>query len=132
MEIHLKIVGVLLILLAGVHTTFPKKFSWKTELQSLSMMNKQLIMVHTFFIAATTLLMGILCLYTSDDLVNTTLGHQISFGLFVFWGIRLIFQFFVYSSKLWKGKSFETAVHIVFSFVWLYFTLVFLFVSKLI
>ena len=132
MEIHLKIIGVLLIFLAFVHITFPKKFAWKTDLQSLNLMNKQLIMVHTFFIALTTLLMGLLCLLCADDLVNTSLGHHISFYLFLFWGIRLLFQFFVYSSKLWKGKPFETIVHVGFSFVWVYFTLVFFFVSTVI
>ena len=69
--------------------------------------------------------MGILCICCATDMVNTTLGQQVSFGLFVFWGCRLIFQFFVYSPTLWKGKVFETAVHIVFSLLWAYLTTVF-------
>ena len=125
MELHLKIIGIILVLLATLHVIFPKYFNWKQELSSLSLINKQVMYVHTFFIALMVLLMGILCICCAADMVNTTLGRQVSFGLFVFWACRLIFQFFVYSPALWKGKAFETAVHIVFSLLWAYLTTVF-------
>ena len=73
--------------------------------------------VHTFFIALVVLLMGVFCIYATNDMV--------CFGLFVFWLVRLVFQFFVYSSKLWKGKRFETCVHVAFSALWVYFTTIF-------
>lgn len=125
MELHLKIIGIILLLLATLHLIFPKYFNWKQELSSLSLINRQVMYVHTFFIALIVLLMGILCICCAADIVNTTLGRQLSFGLFVFWGCRLIFQFFVYSPTLWKGKAFETAVHIAFSLLWAYLTTVF-------
>lgn len=82
--------------------------------------------VHTFFIALTVFLMGLLCITSADEIIETPLGKKIALGLGVFWGIRLVIQFFGYSSKLWKGKKFETTVHIVFSSLWLYLTIVFL------
>lgn len=82
--------------------------------------------VHTFFIALTVFLMGLLCVTSADEIIETPLGKKIALGLGVFWGIRLVIQFFGYSSKLWKGKKFETTVHIVFSCLWLYLTLIFL------
>jgi hypothetical protein len=33
-------------------------------------------------------------------------------------------QFFGYSSSLWKGKPFETTVHVGFSMLWAFLTLV--------
>ena len=36
-------------------------------------------------------------------------------GLAIFWTVRLGVQFFGYSSVLWRGKTFETIVHILFS-----------------
>lgn len=69
--------------------------------------------------------MGLLCLSSADLLLHTTLGHRLCLGLAVFWTIRLFIQFFGYSSALWKGKRFETAVHIAFSFLWLYLSAVF-------
>lgn len=125
MELQLKIIGVLLIGLAIIHIIFPKYFNWKKEFASLSLVNKQMMYVHTFFIALTVLLMGILCLTSSAELIQTNFGKKICLGFGIFWGIRLFIQFFGYSSKLWKGKTFETVVHVVFSLLWTYLTFTF-------
>lgn len=125
MEIHFKIIGILLIALALVHIIFPKYFNWDEELKSLSLINRQMMTVHTFFIALTVLLMGLLCLTSSAELIETNLGKKISFGLGIFWTIRLVIQFFGYSTDLWKGKKFETSMHIIFSLLWIYLSSVF-------
>jgi hypothetical protein len=126
MEIHFKIIGILLIALAFVHIVFPKYFNWDKELKSLSLINRQMMTVHTFFIALTVLLMGLLCLTSSAELIETNLGKKISLGLGVFWTVRLVIQFFGYSSDLWKGKKFETFMHIIFSLLWTYLSIIFL------
>jgi len=126
MEFQLKIIGGLLIVLALVHTIFPKYFHWDKELSLLSLVNKQIMEVHTFFIALTLFLMGLLCLTSSTELTTTMLGKRISFGFGIFWGIRLFIQFFGYSTKLWRGKRFETSIHIIFSLLWTYLTWTFL------
>jgi|TARA_B110000967_G_C18849947_1_gene544083 hypothetical protein len=126
MEIHFKIIGILLIALAFVHIVFPKYFNWDKELKSLSLINRQMMTVHTFFIALTVLLMGLLCLTSSAQLIETNLGKKISLGLGVFWTVRLVIQFFGYSSDLWKGKKFETFMHIIFSLLWTYLSIIFL------
>ncbi|PUB32788.1 hypothetical protein C8J95_104190 [Elizabethkingia sp. YR214] len=82
--------------------------------------------VHTFFITLTVLLMGILCLTNTKELITTSLGKTISLGFGIFWTVRLIFQFFVYSPVLWKGKKFETIIHVVFSLLWIYLSYIFL------
>lgn len=126
MELQLKIIGILLSLLAFIHIGFPKYFHWKTELKSLSLINKQMMTVHTFFIALVVLMIGLLCLISSNELINTALGKKVSLGLGVFWSIRFIFQLLVYSPKLWKGKKFETSMHIVFTVFWIYMSSLFL------
>lgn len=128
MELHLKIIGLLLIGLAIVHIIFPDYFNWKKELKSLSLINIQMMYVHTFFVAVIVFLMGLLCFFCAYDIINTQLGKSLSLGLFIFWGLRLLFQFFVYSPKLWKGKKFETIMHIAFSLLWIYLTTIFLFI----
>jgi len=125
MQNHLIITGIIFILLALIHMIFPKYFEWKKEFGSLSLANRQIMEIHTIFIAITVFLMGILCLTSADDLIETRLGKKIILGFAVFWTIRLIFQFFGYSSKLWKGKFFETSVHIIFSIIWIYISFVF-------
>ena len=126
MEIHFKIIGVLLIILALVHGFFPKYFNWEKELKSLSLINRQLMTVHTFFIALAIFLIGLLCLVSSKELIETKLGKTVSLGIGIFWLVRLFIQFFGYSTELWKGKGFETAIHILFSLLWTYLSIVFI------
>src|SRR5688572_21553362 len=126
MELHLKIIGVLQVLLALLHVIFPRYFKWKAELCYVSDINRQMMYVHAFFIAFMVFLMGLLCLTSSSELITTSLGRKISLGLGIFWFARLYFQFFGYTSILWKGKAFETTVHIIFSALWIYFSAVFI------
>lgn len=127
MEIHIKIIGVLLILLSLVHFGFPRYFNWKEDLMKLSLINRQMMIVHTFFVALTVFLIGLFCLTSSQDLIFTDLGKKVSLAFGVFWAIRLFIQFFGYSSVLWKGKKFETVMHVLFSILWTYLSVVFLY-----
>jgi hypothetical protein len=126
MELHLKIIGILLIFLSFVHVTFPRYFNWKQELGSLSLINKQIMHVHSFFIAFAVFLMGVLCITSSEELIGTILGRRICLGLGIFWATRLFIQFFGYSTKVWRGKVFETIVHILFSVFWVYLSVIFI------
>ena len=128
MEIHYKVIGLLLIVLSIIHVIFPRYFNWSKELESLSLINRQMMYIHTFFVAFVVLLMGILCFTSATELLTTHLGKKVSFGFGIFWLARLYIQFFGYSADLWKGKPFETAVHILFSLFWAYFSIVFLWV----
>jgi len=125
-EIHLKVVGILMVALSIMHVPFPIYFKWQEELKSLSLINRQMMYVHTFFIGLIVLLLGILCLTSAHDLISTQLGKRVCLGIGVFWLARLAIQFFGYSSELWKGKKFETWMHVFFSLLWFYFSAVFI------
>jgi hypothetical protein len=71
-------------------------------------------------------LIGLLCLTSAHELITTPLGKRISLGLGIFWGAGLVIQFVGYSSKLWKGRLFETGVHIVLAIFWTYISVVFI------
>lgn len=86
--------------------------------------------VHTFFVALTVFMMGLLCLTSAEDLISTSLGKRIALGFAIFWVLRLLIQLFGYSRKLWKGKVFETSIHILFSFLWIYLSIVFIMIYK--
>lgn len=125
MKTTVEITGALLIGLALLHAVFPKRFRWKDELGSVSLLTRQILYVHTFFIALTVLLMGLLCVSSAEDLMTTSLGRIVAGGLAVFWGCRLLIQFFGYSSELWKGRKLETSMHIAFSLFWCHLTVMF-------
>jgi len=122
MELQLKLIGALLLMLSLIHIIFPRYFAWKAELIKLSLINRQIVQVHTFFIALMLFLMGLLCISSAHELINTLLGKRVLWGMGIFWLCRLLIQFFGYSPVLWKGKRFETMIHIVFSALWIYIT----------
>ncbi len=122
---HLYFIGWGLLALAALHAGFPKRFGWRTELPRLSLLNRQMMEVHTFFVAFTVGLMGLLCLTSGSELVCTPLGRKVCLGLAVFWTARLVAQFAWYSADLWRGKRFETVMHLLFAVVWLYLSGVF-------
>ncbi len=128
METHFKIIGALLVVLALIHFVFPKYFNWKEDLSSLSLINRQMMIVHTFFIALVVFMIGLLCITSSHELIHTEFGKKVSLGIGIFWTIRLFIQFFGYSSDLWKGKRFETLMHVLFTCLWLYMSIVFIWV----
>jgi hypothetical protein len=125
MDALLKVAGGILLGLAVLHAFFPTYFKWKDELSTITPLTRQIHYIHTFFIALTVLLNGLLYLTCTTDLLTTPLGHRISLGFFIFWACRLILQFFGYSSSLWRGKPFETVMHFLFSLLWFFLTAVF-------
>lgn len=124
--IHLKIIGIVLTLLALVHLILPRWCDWAVELARLSLLNRQLMQVHTFFIALVVLMFGALTFFCTDELLSRSrLAQVVLMGFTVFWAVRLYFQFFVYDAQLWRGKRFETLVHILFACFWTYCTVVY-------
>jgi hypothetical protein len=128
MELNLEIIGYILILLALGHVIFPHYFNWADELRQVSLINRQLMYVHTFFIGLVLMLMGLLCITSANEIISTALGRRIALGLGVFWLARLFIQFFVYSPELWKNKLRETLIHVVFVLLWTYLSAMFLWV----
>lgn len=126
MIIHLTITGYILMILAVIHISFPRYFNWRKELKDVSMINRQMMYIHTLFIGLVVFLMGALCVSAPAELLNTSLGKKVCLGLAAFWTTRFVIQFIGYSPKLWKGKPFETSMHILFSILWAYISCVFL------
>ncbi|WP_223650127.1 hypothetical protein [Hymenobacter psoromatis] len=129
MQLQLELIGGLLVALALLHAGFGRYFHWRRELAPLSLINRQLMHVHTFFVALAVGLMGVLCLTSAAELVGTPLGRRVALGLGLFWLARLLAQFFGYSAALWRGKRFETIIHVLFSVLWTYVSAVFLLVG---
>lgn len=130
MILQLKFVGLWLMILGTAHSGFFKYFNWRDQLKPLNLLTRQIFISHTFFIAVVVFLMGVLCFFKGDLLFGNELGSILSLGLSLFWGLRLLFQHFYYSSKHWRGKGFETIIHIVFSLLWLYQTILFFLIYK--
>ncbi|HJZ11125.1 MAG TPA: hypothetical protein VJ521_03190, partial [Acidobacteriota bacterium] len=119
LEILIKIAGTLLLLLAATHCLFPKILDWKKELAYLSVLNRQIFLVHTFFIVLVLLGFGVLSLFCTDDLMAPQrLSRTILGGMAGFWFLRLIVQLFIYDSRLWRKNRSRTAAHLLLTAFW--------------
>ncbi len=119
--LHLKIVGALLITLGVAHSTFGRYFKWKHELAQLSLLTRQMFVVHTFFIALLVIMIGVCSVFFTDALVaHGTLSRVVLSGFVIFWLSRLVCQFLVYDPAIWRGRRFYTVMHVVFSIFWAY------------
>jgi hypothetical protein len=124
--LHLRIAGVLLGLLVVLNLFVPRRFKWREELASISLVNRQIFQVHGLFIIVILAMFSAMLLTCADAMVEPTrLARGILIGLTVFWTLRLIIQFFFYDSALWRGKRLETTMHVIFSALWLYLVAVF-------
>jgi hypothetical protein len=120
---HVRLAGVLLLALAAVHLAFPRRFQWKEELGRLSLINRQIFVVHVIFICVILVLMGSLSLFAAGPLLEPTpLARLVLAGFAAFWALRLVFQWFVYDRALWRGNALHTGVHLGATALWAYFT----------
>jgi hypothetical protein len=126
LELHLRLAGALLIVLAGFNLLLPRRFAWPAELQRLTLLTRQVFWVHLFFIVLLLAMMGLLTLaFAPALLARTPLATVVLAGLSLFWIARLFVQFFVYSPALWRGNRLHTTFHVLFSVLWLYLSCVF-------
>lgn len=122
-ELHLRIVGVMIFALLGLNFALPRRFHWREELPRLSLINRQIFIVHAMFIALLLTMFGTLSLGFAPLLLEPApLPRLVLGGLALFWFVRLLAQWLIYDRSLWRGKTFETSVHLTFTLVWLYFT----------
>jgi len=122
----LRICGVVLLGLFVLNFFLPRQFNWREELPRLSLINRRIFQVHAIFIAMILLMMGTLLVALPGALLKPdALARAVLIGLIVFWGARLLFQLFFYEAELWRGKRFETLMHVTFSGLWLFLTATF-------
>jgi hypothetical protein len=123
LTVHLRIVGALMALLVVVNLVVPSLFNWRDELSRVSLLNRQIFQAHTFFIVLLLALFAALFgLYADALLEPTRLSRAVLIGLTIFWGLRMLMQWFFYSPAIWRGDRFNTIMHGAFSAAWVYVT----------
>ncbi len=122
-ELHLRLVGFLVLLVAALHAFFPAWFAWREQLARLSLLNRQIFLVHAGFIVLVLTMTGLLSLLAPHELLRPgLLGTLVLLGLAVFWAARLLAQRFVYDDALWRGSLSRTVLHGIALALCTYFT----------
>jgi len=123
---NLRLVGVLMAGLVVLNIFVPRRFRWREELSRVSLLNRQIFEVHALFLMLTLALISALLLTSADALLERTrLARAVLVGLTVFWGMRMLAQWFYYSPEVWRGNRLHTVMHVAFSAMWVYVTSVF-------
>ena len=123
LNIHLQIVGTLLMLLGLSHIFFNRFFGWEQELASVSLLTRRVFFVHNFFIGLVVLLGGAASFFCADALLRPgTLSRAVLAGMTMFWLCRLLAQFVAYDREIWRGDRFRTFMHVACSLLWCYVT----------
>jgi hypothetical protein len=124
--VNLRAAGVLLAALVVVNVFVPSRFGWRTDLSRVSLLNRQIFQAHSVFLVLILALSSALLLTSPDALLEPSrLSRAILFGLTIFWGLRMVMQWFFYSPDIWRGNRLFTTMHVVFSMTWIYLTGVF-------
>ena len=92
-EIFLILCGLYNIAFAIFHLLFWKIFDWKEDLKNNSIANRAIIQILNIRLIYIFILMGLIYLFFSEQLMNSTLGKFILVGFFGFWLGRTIEQF---------------------------------------
>lgn len=124
--VNLRVVGVFMAGLVALNLFVPRHLGWSEELRRVSLVNRQIFEVHAMFLVLILAMFAGLLLSSSDALVEPSrLSRLILGGLTLFWGLRMLAQWFYYSPATWRGNRLRTVVHYAFSAAWVYVTAVF-------
>jgi hypothetical protein len=122
---HLRISGLLFVLLGLAHAGFGRRLNWKSDLAKLTLVNRQIFHVHSFYAALLLVMLGSLSVFYAEALLQPSpLTRAVLGGMTLLWAIRLYVQWFVFDKSLWRGNGFNTAAHYLFTFFWAYVTAV--------
>ncbi|MCT9930772.1 hypothetical protein N5079_11140 [Planotetraspora sp. A-T 1434] len=126
LETQLRLVGVALLGMGAFHAVLPRLIGWPADLAPTSLLTRQIAYAHTFFIGLTCVCLGLPpLLLTADLLSGSRLGTALLAGQTAFWATRLVFEFAVFSPRIWRGDRFRTAGHIALSILWTWVTAIF-------
>jgi hypothetical protein len=124
--VNLRAVGVFMAALVVFNVFVPRHLHWPEDLRRLSLVNRQIFEVHAIFLVLILAMFAVLLLTSSDALLQPSrLSRLLLGGLTIFWGLRMLAQWFYYSPATWRGDRMRTAVHYGFSAAWIYVTSVF-------
>jgi hypothetical protein len=125
-EIHLRLVGVLLLGIAALSVYVPRHFGWGAEIRQLTLLTRQVFVIHCAFVSLVLVLLGLLlACFAPTLLAPGALSRALLVGLLVMWTARMLAQWFFYDSRLWRGKRLETFMHVLFSAIYAYFVVTF-------
>ena len=112
------------ILIASANA--PKALNWKETLKPLPPLLRQMFWVYGWFIVLVIVSFGTITLVHTDALASgVPLARWMCGMIAVFWGVRLIVQFFIFDAKPFLTNWFYTAGYHGLTIVFIFLTAVY-------
>ena len=109
---YIWIAGVMHLMIVGMNVPIPRILCYQENLSKVSLMVRQIFIVHSVYIILVLIGFGLLCLLFAQELAGATpLGRFLSGCLAFFWSARLLIQLFYYDAQM-KKKHYW--VHLIF------------------
>ena len=101
---------------AVLNLSLIRLLKWKAEIERMSLLPRQVFVVHLWFISVTLLIFGVISWRFAEEMVCglNPVATWFAGAIAVFWGIRTVLQLTYYSSEHWKGKRREMIAHVLF------------------
>jgi uncharacterized membrane protein len=126
LNILLPVAGVSIVCLCLAHFYLARLLDWKNDLKTLQPINQQVFFAHTMFLTIGMAMLGLVCIFYSNELTNkSTLGAISALCFALCWLSRLIFQFFVFTSPFTEDTRLEKSLRIAGSLLWFFYTVLF-------
>lgn len=115
LELVLYFVAAAQLAVAVVNLFLVRLLGWKSELQRMPLLVREVFVVHAWFISVTLAIFGALTMRFAPEFA--TAPHEVfrwlAGGIGAFWALRTVLQITYYSTSHWKGRLDRTIIHIV-------------------
>ncbi|MCB1237860.1 MAG: hypothetical protein KDM91_22535 [Verrucomicrobiae bacterium] len=99
--------------IAMINLRLDRLLGWRAELDTLSLLLREVFFIHKWFITITLVIFGVVTLRFAGEFAAGTnaLGRWLAAGIGLFWAIRTGVQWLYYDWSHWRGKAGRTAIH---------------------
>lgn len=118
----LQLAGVILLCITAANFFAPKVMRWTSNLEKTEPVFRQVFIIHCVFLLACVVAMALVCLLMPEWLLEGGLGKGLVGFMALFWGARLMAQFFYYEKSI---KQQFPLFNILFTAVFIYLATVF-------
>jgi len=111
----LRIAAVAQIAIALLNLFLVRLLDWKSDLDRMPLLLREVFHVHCWFISITLGIFGIITFQFADAMAasNNEVCRWLTAGIGFFWAIRVVLQVTYYSSSHWRGRLGRTVMHVL-------------------
>ncbi|MBV9464389.1 MAG: hypothetical protein JO317_09190 [Verrucomicrobiae bacterium] len=114
LKIALEAAAAVQLTVATLNLGLKRMLGWQAEIERQSLLLKEVIHVHTWYISLTLAIFAVLTLRFATAFASGAepLVRWLAAAIGLFWGLRVVIQILYYSASHWRGRPGRTAIHV--------------------